>query len=628
MMDVAQQTQDRTSSTGERPVGPDNLSEQLSPKDERVVSANPSPNAAVIGPLRDGTGQHESSVCSGVISAVHPVNVHASQEQIFHYGAYANSTGTWNGYPHYLSADNLPVVSSVIYSDNSSLVFHPDYGFNSRMAYGQYSPAATPLASVMLDGQLYTPQQIPFSLPSPYYPQPLPPVVPHVSSSATVSQTELMVPKSSGQEGVGDHMPFGSGSGYFVQFGSLSGGGDVSGNSGIYNLQGVSGPVEPFSNQSNTSDANRPLTSLTCPGTCGQPIGILGSYEHNVRQISPQLRQSQGFGSISTLYGKQYLHEGSQESQPVSKFGSTSISHARVNEQNRLIVDKGRRRERDCDSVYTSFDSHDIASDRNRGPRASKLKGKGTAEQGLSSGISKNDASMFGAKRDFYNRPDFVTHYESAKFFIIKSFSEDNVHKSIKYGVWASTPHGNGKLDAAFSEAKEIKGSCPVFLLFSVNSSSQFCGLAEMVGPVDFKKNANYWQQDRWNGQFPVRWHIVKDVPNSRFRHILLENNENKPVTHSRDTQEVKLEQGIEMLKIFKDYDARTSILDDFVYYDERERSLQERKARQLARCTTDAPALHSGDPVDHVSDHLARNLKLEEDGKEVETTAKGMVGT
>lgn len=62
-----------------------------------------------------------------------------------------------------------------------------------------------------------------------------------------------------------------------------------------------------------------------------------------------------------------------------------------------------------------------------------------------------------------------------------------------------------------------------------------------MVGPVDFENDADYWQQDRWSGQFPVKWHIIKDVPNSRFRHILLENNDNKPVTHSRDSQEVTL---------------------------------------------------------------------------------------
>lgn len=72
-----------------------------------------------------------------------------------------------------------------------------------------------------------------------------------------------------------------------------------------------------------------------------------------------------------------------------------------------------------------------------------------------------------------------------------------------------------------------------------VNASGQFCGVAEMVGRVDFNKNMDFWQQDKWNGYFPVKWHIIKDVPNPQLRHIILENNENKPVTNSRDTQEV-----------------------------------------------------------------------------------------
>jgi len=72
-------------------------------------------------------------------------------------------------------------------------------------------------------------------------------------------------------------------------------------------------------------------------------------------------------------------------------------------------------------------------------------------------------------KQDEYNRADFVETYTDAKFFIIKSYSEDDVHKSIKYNVWASTPSGNKKLDAAYLEAKEISSSSPVFMLFSVS---------------------------------------------------------------------------------------------------------------------------------------------------------------
>ncbi|KVG91951.1 YTH domain-containing protein, partial [Cynara cardunculus var. scolymus] len=32
-----------------------------------------------------------------------------------------------------------------------------------------------------------------------------------------------------------------------------------------------------------------------------------------------------------------------------------------------------------------------------------------------------------------------------------------------------------------------------------------------------------------------MKWHIIKDVPNPHFRHIILENNEHKPVTNRRD---------------------------------------------------------------------------------------------
>lgn len=60
-------------------------------------------------------------------------------------------------------------------------------------------------------------------------------------------------------------------------------------------------------------------------------------------------------------------------------------------------------------------------------------------------------------------------NYSDAKFYVIKSYSEDDVHKSIKYSVWTSTPNGNKKLDAAYQEAKEKSGDCPVFLLFSVS---------------------------------------------------------------------------------------------------------------------------------------------------------------
>ncbi|CAH8285388.1 unnamed protein product [Eruca vesicaria subsp. sativa] len=180
-----------------------------------------------------------------------------------------------------------------------------------------------------------------------------------------------------------------------------------------------------------------------------------------------------------------------------------------------------------------------------------------------------------------YNGESFPETLVNAKFFVIKSYSEDDVHNSIKYGMWSSTPTGNKKLNAAYHEAQESSQDCPVYLLFSVNASGQFVGVAEMIGPVDFNKTMEYWQQDKWIGCFPVKWHIIKDVPNSLMRHITIPNNENKPVTNSRDTQEVKLEDGTKVIKIFKEYMSKTCILDDFKFYETRQKIIRDKKIKQ-----------------------------------------------
>lgn len=70
-----------------------------------------------------------------------------------------------------------------------------------------------------------------------------------------------------------------------------------------------------------------------------------------------------------------------------------------------------------------------------------------------------------------------------------------------------------------------------------LNDIISHTGMAQMISPVDYHAKSSVWAQDKWKGQFKVKWVYVKDVPNAALRHIRLENNENKPVTNSRDTQ-------------------------------------------------------------------------------------------
>ncbi|KAK9896536.1 YTH-domain-containing protein [Cystobasidium minutum MCA 4210] len=159
-----------------------------------------------------------------------------------------------------------------------------------------------------------------------------------------------------------------------------------------------------------------------------------------------------------------------------------------------------------------------------------------------------------------YNPLVFETRPPQARFFVIKSFTEDDVFKSIKFEIWSSTVLGNNRLDKAFTDQKD-KG--PIYLFFSVNASGHFCGVAEMLTALDYTVTSNVWAQgDKWKGVMKLRWIYIKDIPNPALRHLKLTNtNEQKPVTSSRDTQEVPYEQGCEMLRIFVSYQSKTSLL-------------------------------------------------------------------
>jgi hypothetical protein len=93
----------------------------------------------------------------------------------------------------------------------------------------------------------------------------------------------------------------------------------------------------------------------------------------------------------------------------------------------------------------------------------------------------------------------YLPRFSMSKFYVIKSYTEEDVHKAIKYNIWSSTPRGNQILDKAFCdlqlkkkthkygddpESKLSLEQAEVYLFFSVNKSKHFCGMAKMLGRV------------------------------------------------------------------------------------------------------------------------------------------------
>ncbi|KAJ1969638.1 hypothetical protein H4R35_006086 [Dimargaris xerosporica] len=181
------------------------------------------------------------------------------------------------------------------------------------------------------------------------------------------------------------------------------------------------------------------------------------------------------------------------------------------------------------------------------------------------------------------NPTHFCTEPPAARYFVIKSNNELDVRRSIKHQIWASTDLGNERLDRAYSESKHLG---PIYLFFSVNASGKFCGMAEMISNVDLTAKSSLWAQDKWNGVFRVRWIFLKDIPNQQLRHILLSNNNNKPLTNSRDTQEVLPEPGRILLQMFLDAPADSVMLEDYRRFGDRPLAANNPylKARPLGR--------------------------------------------
>ncbi|KAG6529122.1 YTH domain-containing protein ECT4-like isoform X1 [Zingiber officinale] len=584
--------------TERKSVDVDNSSKQSpSIKNEKVTTSDASHDMRDMDLTRDVQGNLSSSDPVHVDSMVYAQNAFAPQAQSF-YGGYHNSINDWEGQSQFLNLENMEVGQNGMYDTHSLL--YTGYGYSPQMPYGPYSPVATPLPSVNGDGLLFSTQQ--FQFPGPYYQQPSPASISYISSAAPIPQADWRLPIDQQGAFPADSSNFNAQlysprPGYQLSYGSFSG------------------------DWLRSPDGTRSATPLLSPAASPQPIGAhsFGQSMISFGMVGSQQQQSSygygsAIGSVDRGYPRAAVYHG-------NTFG-TLLTNSGIKDRGAVTMEKSKRQGIGSALLCNCNGTLDFLNEQNRGPRASRTKNqmneKNPSMDILNIGSAKVDHNL-------YNNPDFVTEYKDARFFIIKSYTEDNVHKSIKYGVWASTSNGNRKLDSAYHEAKKKEDPCPVFLFFSVNASAQFCGIAEMIGPVDFEKSVDYWQQDKWNGQFPVKWHMVKDVPNNMFRHIILENNDNKPVTNSRDTQEVILEQGLEMLNIFKKHDYEVSVLDDFEFYEERERAMQERKAFQHQLSNSGGPipatfrenqrsqAAISGSIISQISKNFAHTMRLEE---------------
>lgn len=202
----------------------------------------------------------------------------------------------------------------------------------------------------------------------------------------------------------------------------------------------------------------------------------------NLHHTRPTSGLAEPFDYMGQMYpsSAMYGHYGNTF-RAASAFGSYGYASWMHGRGWYAVDNKNKPRGRGNGAYGFGKDSVDGLNELNKGPRARGFKnqeGFDSITQGVKGQNVPTNESSTGDNlshipdKEKYNGEGFPESYSDAKFFVIKSYSEDDVHKSVKYSMWTSTPNGNKKLDAAYREAKEKNGDCPVFLLFSVSISS------------------------------------------------------------------------------------------------------------------------------------------------------------
>ncbi|KDO22077.1 hypothetical protein SPRG_12063 [Saprolegnia parasitica CBS 223.65] len=163
----------------------------------------------------------------------------------------------------------------------------------------------------------------------------------------------------------------------------------------------------------------------------------------------------------------------------------------------------------------------------------------------------------------------------TCRYFVLKTFSEADVHKSIKYGIWTSTYISNHFLDAAFG--RDLSCMRPILFFFSVCGSKHFCGIARMTSGLHSDRNFLLWEKTKYEGYFNVEWLVVKDVPNHALKTIVLPN-DGKNITSVRDCDEIPFNEASEFMQRFVAYEGATSLLEDMEHYDTLQRALETKR--------------------------------------------------
>jgi hypothetical protein len=184
---------------------------------------------------------------------------------------------------------------------------------------------------------------------------------------------------------------------------------------------------------------------------------------------------------------------------------------------------------------------------------------------------------------------------------------EDDVFLSFYFGIWAGRNLGKRILENAYQdkvirEASQCANAEPIYLLFFPDNTGHFCGMAELVGPLQEIAKLGKWESfGKWQSAFKVRWLYLKDINKREFSHISIpvKNGESRRcVTTLRDSSEIPMEQGYQMLEIIRSFKSETSLQTDLEWHQRRMEERLDRISANVASSSSSLSGLGEEHPI------------------------------
>ncbi|KAL6758059.1 YT521-B-like domain-containing protein, partial [Haematococcus lacustris] len=146
--------------------------------------------------------------------------------------------------------------------------------------------------------------------------------------------------------------------------------------------------------------------------------------------------------------------------------------------------------------------------------------------------VQSTSAGVFSAAR---NSEERSSKEGRVRYFVIKSFNQENIDIAVDIGGWSTTNDVAYRLDEAFHSGAEVR------LFFSVNGSGTFSGYAVMKTAAGrFPGPPILWSNNKPFGQsFVIEWKCLYNLPYSAIEHLRNPLNEDKVVYHARGGQEL-----------------------------------------------------------------------------------------